>query len=459
MSRKTYNEKNLYRALLALTVLIFLMPTAYADTGMAFKVETDPVGANIYIDDYYRGISGNDTVFYGLEAGEHTVLLTLDGYQPYETVKTVSPGASELVYHKFKPIPTKGQVDFSSSPSGADIVFDGKNIGKTPYTLENVDPGTYTVVLKHIGYDDWRGSVNVEVGMISNVDANLVPAKPPISVKTSPDGFDLYIDGVYVGKTPYSGMIPQGEHVLRVEKFGYLPVEETVYAGYDGVSRVYTPATTLPEAITEVEALIDSNDKYSPMRAKELLEDARSAYASQNYDDAIALVGEARNAATDIDQDGVDNSKDMLPEVSNYIIYIILFILLVVWILISLADRGRCHVEPVIDLDVPEPVKVNEVIPDVKIKLSVKGDKYLAFTCTVNIDGESIEIFSKPGTYYVHILSDKHKSVGEHKVVVVVKISKIRYGVASARSEKTYIIYNNDLLYDPRYYGNEMTSE
>ena len=452
MIRQTDTERILCGALLALTILIFLMPAVNADVGVAFKIETDPVGAHIYIDDYYRGISGNDTVFYGLDAGEHTILLTLDGYQPYETVKTVSPGASELVYHKFKPIPTKGQVDFSSSPSGADIIFDGKNIGKTPYTLENVDPGTYTVVLKLTGYDDWRGSVNVEVGMISNVDANLVPAKPPLSVKTSPDGFDLYIDDVYVGKTPYSGMIPQGEHVLRVEKFGYLPVEETVYAGSDGISRVYTPETTLVEAIAEVEALVDSNGKYSPLRAKELLEDARSAYASQNYDEAIALVQEARNAATDIDQDGVDNADDIFPEVSNYIICLISFILLVVIILIALADLGNCSVKPEIDINVPKLMSVDKKNPYVKLTISAKGGRYREFFCMVTIDGILIDrSFSKPDSYFI-ALSDEQKSVGEHKVVVDVNITQIRYGVSSARSEKTYIIYDNDLLYDPNYY-------
>ena len=51
------------------------------------------------------------------------------------------------------------------------------------------------------------------------------PAPPPLpilEVWSNPTGADIYVDGNYVGKTPYSATVPAGEHtvILRKKDFG-----------------------------------------------------------------------------------------------------------------------------------------------------------------------------------------------------------------------------------------------
>ena len=441
-------ERHIYVALSALILLFLLMPAVSAAVGEAFKIETEPLGAKIWIDGNYRGLSDKDTVFYSFETGPHLVRLELDGYEPYEVVKTVSEGASELVYHKFKPIPTTGQIGFYSVPTGAEIYLDGRYVGKTPYTLDKVDPGTYTVVIKHRGYDDWTGSVNVEVGKLSEVNANLVLADTTISIKTVPEGFELYIDGVDVGRTPYSGAISQGWHDIRLEKLGYRTVDETVVIGYEGATLTYVPETTVLEAMAEVEEVIAANLKFKPELAKALIEEARAAYEKKDYDTAINLTQQAMIAAEDVDLDGIKNADDMVAGIENYKIYILPFILAFVIIVLFAANFMRHRVKPIIVLDVPKALRAAGESPQyVKFSVDVKGGKYRAFVCTVYIDGKSMEHFIEPGSYEV-LISGEHKSVGEHTVAVELKISKTRYGVTSARSEETYTVFDDNSIID-----------
>ncbi len=48
------------------------------------------------------------------------------------------------------------------------------------------------------------------------------PAPPTLEVWSSPAGADIYLDGNYIGRTPYSAAVPPGEHtvILRKKDFG-----------------------------------------------------------------------------------------------------------------------------------------------------------------------------------------------------------------------------------------------
>jgi hypothetical protein len=66
-----------------------------------------------------------------------------------------------------------GSIDFSSSPSGAAIYIDNIANGTTPNTVDDLLVGSYKVVLKKSGYEDWGKIVNVEEDEETEVDAKL----------------------------------------------------------------------------------------------------------------------------------------------------------------------------------------------------------------------------------------------------------------------------------------------
>jgi len=87
-----------------------------------------------------------------------------------------------------------GSIDISSSPSGASIYVDGSLEGTTPDTVENLEEGTYRVVLKKSGYSDWGKTIKVTAGDSTEVNAYLdaiatvsttIPTTRPTTVKTT----------------------------------------------------------------------------------------------------------------------------------------------------------------------------------------------------------------------------------------------------------------------------------
>lgn len=72
-------------------------------------------------------------------------------------------------------------------------------------------------------------------GSVQPSDAS-VKAGPPgpseristATVKSTPDGADITMDGKYVGSTPSSLKLSSGDHIIRVEKFGFVPWQRTI---------------------------------------------------------------------------------------------------------------------------------------------------------------------------------------------------------------------------------------
>ncbi len=87
-----------------------------------------------------------------------------------------------------------GSIDVSSSPAGASIYVDGTLEGTTPDTVEDLEEGSYNILLKKSGYNDWGKVVKVRAGEASTVNAYLertatvsttVPTSRPTTARTT----------------------------------------------------------------------------------------------------------------------------------------------------------------------------------------------------------------------------------------------------------------------------------
>lgn len=87
-----------------------------------------------------------------------------------------------------------GELDISSSPSGASIYVDNSYMGTTPYTNSSIIVGSHVVKLTLSGYSDYAKIVKIEEDETSTVDVTLsavatttittVPTTIPTTVKT-----------------------------------------------------------------------------------------------------------------------------------------------------------------------------------------------------------------------------------------------------------------------------------
>jgi len=64
-------------------------------------------------------------------------------------------------------------VQVLSRPSGAQVILDGRSVGKTPVTIPDVSAGPHDVRLELPGFTRWATTVDVEAGRPTRVKASL----------------------------------------------------------------------------------------------------------------------------------------------------------------------------------------------------------------------------------------------------------------------------------------------
>ena len=179
----------------------------------SLSVSSNPTGASLYVDTIYQGVTNQ--VVSNLAVGSHTVTLKKSGYQDYSQSATVNNAQTTYLSITLSPIssPTTGDLDVSSTPSGASVYLNGAYKGETrssgPLYITGLSPGAYSTVLKKSGYNDYSTTANIVAGSTAKISAVLQPAsvKPTTAsaeIYSQPSGADIYINNAYKGVTPLS---------------------------------------------------------------------------------------------------------------------------------------------------------------------------------------------------------------------------------------------------------------
>ena len=177
----------------------------------SISVSSVPKSASVYIDNIFEGMT--NVIVGNLAAGSHTVTLKLAGYQTWTNTVSVNNQQTTYISATLTPVssPQTGDLQVSSSPSGAAIYLNGDYQGTTlssgPFSITGLNPGTYTTVLKKTGYTDYTTSTKIVAGSTAQVSAVLQPAGTPSStasaeITSDPSGADVYINNAYKGITP-----------------------------------------------------------------------------------------------------------------------------------------------------------------------------------------------------------------------------------------------------------------
>jgi hypothetical protein len=155
-----------------------MQPVPAQTTGY-IDVSSSPAGANIFLDGAYQGqttVTGPFTIA-NVQAGSHTVKLTMAGYQDYSTSVNVRAATTSYVNAALQPAVAvdTGSISVSSSPTGAGIYIDDAYKGLTPLTVDGVATGSHSVKVTLAGYQDWSTEVQVGAGSTASVSASLSP--------------------------------------------------------------------------------------------------------------------------------------------------------------------------------------------------------------------------------------------------------------------------------------------
>ena len=172
--------------------------------------------AEIFIEGTKRG---NGKWSGPLKAGTYSVECRLDNrYRPTRQQITIRPDQSET-FKLNAPVPITGGLFVNSSPLGATIHIDGKEVGQTPKNLGEILIGRHTVRILHDGYRQEETSVEVTEGQTAEVNIQLRD-EARFTINAEPQAH-LTLDGKDVGLTPYSFDGASGDYDIRLTRKKY----------------------------------------------------------------------------------------------------------------------------------------------------------------------------------------------------------------------------------------------
>ena len=251
-----------------------------------YDISSNPEGGMVIFDGQNKGTTPVTVSVSSTGSPGHTISISKAGYNTWSTSKFGNPLEGETIYVDadlvFIPVtepptfypttvpPTmigggKGYYDISSNPQDATVIFDGKNKGLTPLTVEVSTSGTpgHTISISKAGYQTWTTSEpgNPFEGETVSVNADLVfipITLPPTTiggdkgyyyVTSSPSGAAVSLDGTNEGTTPVTLDVSSTGtpgHTIGVAMPGYQSWSQYYPGNPPAGSTVYVNAALSP---------------------------------------------------------------------------------------------------------------------------------------------------------------------------------------------------------------------
>jgi len=193
-------------------------------------VKTDPDGATVFVDGKNYGLTPIEIK--DLAIGEHEIVISKEGYA--QIIKKIDIRKETVTIEEIL-IEAISEIFINTNPKGAKVIINGKEMGVTPLTLKDINPGRYIITFKAIGYEEMTKSIEVKEGL-NAFNFEMVQLNHALIVESEPTGAKIYLDDVFKGTTPIEikNLTPEKKYRLKVEVEGYLPFLTEVTMPKDG---------------------------------------------------------------------------------------------------------------------------------------------------------------------------------------------------------------------------------
>jgi len=220
-------------------------------------VSSVPMGATVEIEGRAGQSWKSPQTVAGLQAGTYKVTFSMPGYAPETRSIQVTAGARTPLDVRLTAV--KGFVTVAGSPSGAEVIINGKDTGKATPIGFMVEPGPQNIVLRKQGYLDATTDLKVAAGQSVNYAPSMMVAgrtdniklvnggmgkmfsnngsaqgMARIEIKSEPKGAQVTVNGTPLQKTtPLEIQVEAGNYDITIEKDGYKPVHENAIVGIE----------------------------------------------------------------------------------------------------------------------------------------------------------------------------------------------------------------------------------
>ena len=211
------------------------------------KFTTNPDGAKLIINNIFAGISPLDN--YSIRRGENNIRIEKVGYLIVDTLIKVEKNLAGIFnFNLIKDPDFKGfgTLKITSKPTGVSVILNDEVVGKTPYENKEIPVAEYQLILRENGYTDYNESIKITLNKTKSISKQLIVSSTAsgnqfgkIKVTTKPSEATVYLNGEFVGSTPYTNdKIPVGSHNLVIKKKGYSDISETISISLDNLTLI-----------------------------------------------------------------------------------------------------------------------------------------------------------------------------------------------------------------------------
>ena len=175
-------------------------------------ITTDAL-SEIYVDEVYVD---KGSWMGRLTEGTHVIEARKDKhYSSYKEVNVVL--GKNLTITVDAPNPMCGFLEISSSPLRADVYIDGQHYGQTPKVISNLLVGEHQLKLSKEGCAEIRKTITIVENETLSLMEKMQTGKE-ITINTGQKDDKIYVDGKYVGTSPYKTNLSYGSHNIKAER-------------------------------------------------------------------------------------------------------------------------------------------------------------------------------------------------------------------------------------------------
>jgi len=203
-------------------------------------VETDPPGAELYVDRRDLGSVGVSPRRIAVRPGPRRILATLPEHEDAETEVEAEDGRVVPTTLALRQLVGTLRVD--TEPPGSSVRVDGEDVGEAPLVL-TLSVGTHRLAVAQDGWLSEEQDVAIEVDGDASLRVELRRDPETIAglrVRGAPRGARVTFDGEALGEVPLyePALRPREEGALRVEAPGHEALELRLVLEAGAVTRV-----------------------------------------------------------------------------------------------------------------------------------------------------------------------------------------------------------------------------
>jgi hypothetical protein len=204
--------------LLSYAITPIMPPQSYG----SISVNSNPKGAEVYLDDVYEGLT--PLKLDNIDLGQRGIKIVMSGYQEWTSYISILPSQTTKVFADLMPQQSYGSISVNSNPKGAKVYLDNVYKGLTPLKLGNINSGERDIKIVMSGYQEWTSYISILPSQTTKVSADLMSQQSygSISVNSNPKGAKVYFDNAYKGLTPLKlDNINSGQRGIKIVMSGY----------------------------------------------------------------------------------------------------------------------------------------------------------------------------------------------------------------------------------------------